>query len=66
MELENNARQALADLGYDPIYGARPLKRVIQKHVQDLLAHQILKGEVLDGDSLLISSDEKGLVISKK
>jgi len=44
------ARNWLADKGYDPAYGARPLKRVIQKHVQDPLAEDILGGTIKDGD----------------
>ncbi len=49
LELEDDAREWLADKGYDPAYGARPLKRVIQKEVQDPLAERILLGDVLDG-----------------
>ena len=44
------AREWLADKGYDPAYGARPLKRVIQRHLQDPLAEKILAGEIADGD----------------
>ena len=48
------ARTWLANRGYDPAYGARPLKRVIQKHVQDPLAEQILAGRIKDGDTVRI------------
>ncbi len=48
------ARAWLADKGYDPAYGARPLKRVIQKNVQDPLAGEILAGRVKDGDTVEI------------
>ena len=50
IELDDQARTWLADKGYDPIYGARPLKRVIQKQVQDPLAEEILRGTVKDGE----------------
>ena len=54
IELTDAARTALADKGYDPAYGARPLKRVIQKQVQDSLAEEILAGNVKDGDSVKV------------
>ena len=54
IELTDAARDALADKGYDPAYGARPLKRVIQKQVQDSLAEEILAGHVKDGDSVKV------------
>ena len=50
VELDDAARTWLANRGYDPAYGARPLKRVIQRHVQDPLAEQILAGRIKDGD----------------
>ena len=50
VELSPEAKQLLADKGYDPAYGARPLKRVIQKSIQDPLAEEILSGRVKDGD----------------
>ena len=52
--LDKNSEEYLADKGYDPIYGARPLKRVIQKEIENSLANKILKGEVLDGDKVNI------------
>ena len=52
LEIDAAARTWLADKGYDPIYGARPLRRVIQKFVQDPLAEQILSGKVKDGQSV--------------
>ena len=48
--LTDAARSLLAEKGYDPAYGARPLKRVIQKSIQDPLAEEILAGRVKDGD----------------
>jgi ATP-dependent Clp protease ATP-binding subunit ClpB len=53
--LDDQARTWLANKGYDPVYGARPLKRVIQKHVQDPLAEQVLNGSVKDGDTVIVS-----------
>jgi ATP-dependent Clp protease ATP-binding subunit ClpB len=64
IELDESARAWLADRGYDPAYGARPLKRVIQKAVQDPLAELILRGEVKDGDTVHIAAGRDGLVIN--
>ncbi|MEA3267037.1 MAG: ATP-dependent chaperone ClpB [Candidatus Fermentibacteria bacterium] len=58
----DRAIEYLADLGYDPAYGARPLKRVIQREVQNRLAEAILKGEVSEGSSLRIDIDGDSLV----
>lgn len=54
LQLDGDARQWLANKGYDPAYGARPLKRVIQKHLQDPLAEQILAGEIVDGSTVKV------------
>ncbi|GGA30804.1 ATP-dependent chaperone ClpB [Neptunicoccus cionae] len=64
LEMDEAARTWLADQGYDPVYGARPLKRVIQKAVQDPLAELLLSGEVLDGSTVTVSADDNGLVIN--
>ena len=64
IELDENARQWLANRGYDPAYGARPLKRVIQRHVQDPLAEQILAGGVKDGDTVHVSVRDGELTIN--
>ncbi|MGA7385000.1 MAG: ATP-dependent chaperone ClpB [Methylocella sp.] len=64
LELRPEARAWLADKGYDPAYGARPLKRVIQKNVQDPLAELILAGEVRDGEKVGIGADKNGLLIA--
>ncbi len=63
LSLDEAAREWLADKGYDPIYGARPLKRVIQKQVQDRLANLILEGTVLDGSHVGITGTDLGLHI---
>jgi ATP-dependent Clp protease ATP-binding subunit ClpB len=62
--LEPSAREWLADKGWDPAYGARPLKRVIQKSVQDPLAEMILAGKVKDGETVTISGTPRGLVFN--
>jgi len=64
--LDPSAREWLADKGWDPAYGARPLKRVIQKSVQDPLAELILSGEVRDGDKVKISAGKHGLTFNGK
>ena len=64
MSLDNSAREWLAKEGYDPAYGARPLKRVIQRQLQDVLATQLLSGVIADGQSLNISAGRDGLSIS--
>ena len=63
LDIDDLAQTWLADQGYDPVYGARPLKRVIQKAVQDPLAELLLSGEVLDGVTVEITADANGLVI---
>ena len=63
INLDPTGRQWLADRGYDPAYGARPLKRVIQKTVQDPLAERILAGRTHDGETVRISADREGLLI---
>ena len=63
VNLDGKARQWLADKGYDPAYGARPLKRVIQKNVQNPLAEMILAGNIRDGDDIKLSVDKGMLTI---
>ena len=57
-------RRGSPESGYDPAYGARPLKRVIQKNLQDPLAEQILEGTIADGDKVQVTAGSKGLVIN--
>jgi ATP-dependent Clp protease ATP-binding subunit ClpB len=64
--LEPSAREWLAEKGYDPTYGARPLKRVIQKSVQDPLAELILSGRIKDGEKVVISAGKQGLTFNGK
>ena len=62
LDLDESARLWLADKGYDPTYGARPLKRVIQREVQDPLADKILSGDVPDGSTVRISGGTDKLI----
>jgi ATP-dependent Clp protease ATP-binding subunit ClpB len=64
IELDDAARTWLADAGYDPVYGARPLKRVIQRNLQDPLAELILKGEVLDGETVTVTAHDGHLTVN--
>ena len=61
IKLEPSARDWLAEKGWDPAYGARPLKRVIQKSVQDPLAEMILSGRIKDGETVVITAGKQGL-----
>ncbi len=66
IELKQSARDWLAEKGWDPAYGARPLKRVIQKSVQDPLAEMILAGTVKDGEKVVLSATKQGLTFNGK
>jgi ATP-dependent Clp protease ATP-binding subunit ClpB len=66
LSLDAKARQWLADKGYDPSYGARPLKRVIQKWVQDPLAQMLLAGDLPDGSTIKLSASQGRLTINGK
>jgi ATP-dependent Clp protease ATP-binding subunit ClpB len=66
IDLDAAARDWLADKGYEPAYGARPLKRVIQKYLQDPLAELILSGRVKDGDHVAVSATKFGLTFNGK
>jgi ATP-dependent Clp protease ATP-binding subunit ClpB len=64
LDLDAQARAWLADKGYDPVYGARPLKRVIQRELQNPLAGLILEGKIADGDRVSVSAGPSGLAIN--
>lgn len=64
LELGSDARDWLADAGYDPVYGARPLKRTVQKTVQDPLAEKILRGDVKPGDKVHVGVVEGALSLT--
>jgi ATP-dependent Clp protease ATP-binding subunit ClpB len=61
--LDEKARALLAAKGYDPAYGARPLKRVIQKELQDPLAEALLAGDIVDGSTVRVSADAHGITL---
>jgi ATP-dependent Clp protease ATP-binding subunit ClpB len=66
LDLDADARKWLADEGYDPVFGARPLKRVIQRSLQDPLAEMILGGEVLEGAVVPVTAGADGLIIGTR
>jgi len=66
LELDESARAYLLKEGYDPAFGARPLRRAIQRFVENPLSNQILSGEFKDGDTVVVSSGEEGLTFSAK
>ena len=66
LTLDDAARDWLANAGYDPVYGARPLKRIIQRHLQNSLATMLLEGAIEDGASVAVSAGADGLEINGK
>jgi ATP-dependent Clp protease ATP-binding subunit ClpB len=62
-----DARSWLAERGYDPIYGARPLRRLMQHEIDDTLAKSLLAGEIRDGDTVLVgvADDGDGLTVAR-
>jgi len=67
IEVSDDVNSHIAELGYDPVYGARPLKRTIQKYIQDPLATELLKGEFKEGDTIYVGLDnEKKFIFSSK
>ena len=66
LDLDADAKAWLADEGYDPVFGARPLKRVIQRQLQDPLSEMLLAGEVLDGTTIRVTAGPDGLIIGDR
>ncbi len=66
LELTDKARDFLADAGYDPVYGARPLRRAIQHHLQDKLAPMLLEGKFKEGDTILVDANKEGLTFARQ
>ncbi|MFZ1348476.1 MAG: AAA family ATPase, partial [Tabrizicola sp.] len=66
LDLDATAKAWLADEGYDPVFGARPLKRVIQRQLQDPLAEMLLAGEILDGSVIRVTAGTEGLIIGDR
>ena len=65
LELTDAARDFLAEEGYDPVYGARPLRRAIQRHLKDKLAPMLLSGQFKEGDTIVVDGDAAGLTFAK-
>ena len=66
LELTRSAKNWLADTGYDPIYGARPLRRAIEKYVENPLSSRILSGDYKEGDTIIVDLVDDELVFSQK
>jgi ATP-dependent Clp protease ATP-binding subunit ClpB len=66
LQLDDAAKTWLADAGYDPVFGARPLKRVIQRALQDPLAEALLAGDILDGATVPVTAGAEGLIIGDR
>jgi ATP-dependent Clp protease ATP-binding subunit ClpB len=64
LDLTDAAKRWLAEAGYDPVYGARPLKRTIQRNLQDPLARLILEGTILDGSTIRVDANDQSLLIN--
>jgi ATP-dependent Clp protease ATP-binding subunit ClpB len=62
IEFSNDLREWIAKMGFEPSYGARPLKRTIQKYLVNRLSEKILGGEVAEGDRVIVSVDDRGIV----
>jgi ATP-dependent Clp protease ATP-binding subunit ClpB len=60
LELGEKGREAIADAGYDPVYGARPLKRAIQRMIQDPLSTRLLSGDFVPGDHIVVDEGKDG------
>ncbi len=66
LELTEAAKAWLVKQGYDPVYGARPLRRAVERYVENPLSARILRGEFADGDSVLVGVEGEGLTFSVK
>jgi ATP-dependent Clp protease ATP-binding subunit ClpB len=65
LEVTDQAKQKLAEEGFDPAFGARPLKRAIQREIQNPLALAVLEGKFVDGDKIVADSNGEGIVFTK-
>jgi ATP-dependent Clp protease ATP-binding subunit ClpB len=65
LEISEEAEDLIAEIGYDPVYGARPLKRVIQSRLQNLIAMELLEGEFQEGDTIRVDAKDGALAIAK-
>ncbi len=65
LTLDDSARDLLGEAGFDPVYGARPLKRAIQQQIENPLAQRILQGEFVPGDRILVKAQDGELGFAK-
>ena len=65
MVLQNRARDRIADMGFDPVYGARPLKRIIQKNIENPLSMEILEGKIKEGDKISVDVRKDQIVFNR-
>ena len=65
LNVAENAKEFLIEKGFDPTYGARPLRRAIQRHVEDLLAEEMLKGHCAEGSTVRVRASEEGLIVEE-
>ena len=66
LELDDLAKDFLVEKGYDPQYGARPMRRAVERFLEDPLAEEILKGSLQPGEPILVTSDKAKLVFNQK
>ena len=65
LELRDSGAAFLADKGFDPVFGARPVKRAVQRELETVLAKAILRGEFQEGDAVVVEADDQGLLLSR-
>ena len=66
MTLDDKAHEFLVNKGHDPEYGARPMRRAVERYLEDPLAEEILRGKLADGEPVVISADKEKLTFSRK
>jgi len=66
LELDDKAKELLVDKGYDPQYGARPMRRAVEKYFEDPLAEEILKGVLVEGELIHVTADKDKLLFNQK
>ena len=66
LALDDKAHEFLVDKGHDPEYGARPMRRAVERYLEDPLAEEILRGSLADGEPVVVSADEEKLTFSQK
>jgi len=65
-ELDEAARDLLLEQGHDPTYGARPMRRAVEKHLEDPMAEEIIRGDLREGEKIVISAKDDKLVFNQK